>query len=84
MDCLEKNQTITMYGDLLSVFGGIFLIMTIIGGTRMQKEVTYQSCGEDVKDVENNLKWYKRLLWLWGSVTAIGLILLLLEYVVLK
>lgn len=73
-----------MYGDLITVFGGIFLIMTLIGGMRMKKEVTDPNCAEDVHNVRMNLKWYKGLLWLWGSVTSIGVILLLLEHVILK
>jgi len=67
-----------MYGDLISVFGAIFLIMTVIGGMRMKK-VADPNCPEDVYDVEMNHKWYKIFMWLWGSVTAIGLVLLFIE-----
>ena len=69
-----------MYGDLITVFGGIFLIMTLIGGMKMKKEVTDPNCKQDIYNVAMNHKWYKILLWLWGSVTVIGLILLFIEY----
>lgn len=68
-----------MYGDLLTVFGGIFLILTLVRGMIMKKEVTDSNCPEDVHNVEMNKKWYKIALWVWGSVTVIGLILLFIE-----
>lgn len=68
-----------MYGDLLTVFGGIFLILTLVRGMIMKKSVTDPNCPEDVHNVEMNKKWYKIALWVWGSVTVIGLILLFIE-----
>ena len=66
--------------DVMFVFGGIFLIMTIIGGQRMKTEVTDPDCPEDVENVEKNIKWYRGLLLLWGSITMIGGILTAIKY----
>ena len=57
-----------------TVFGGIFLIMSIISYITMQKEVHNPKCPEDVKAVKFNKKWGKIILIGNSIIVLIGLI----------
>lgn len=60
-----------------SVFGGIFLIISIITYLTMDKKVENPNCPEDVRSVAFNKKWGKIILIINSIIVAIGLICLL-------
>lgn len=60
--------------NTFTVFGGIFLILTIIRYKRMRREVWNPDCPEDVKGVAFNKKWGPRLLVFYSVIVGIGLI----------
>jgi len=65
-------------GTICLVFGGIFLLMTIINYIFMKKEVTDPNCSEDVNGVAYNKKWGKIYLIIYSAIVLIGAILLLI------
>lgn len=65
-------------GTIFLVFGGIFLLISIINYIFMKKEVTDPNCPEDVNGVAYNKKWGKIYLIAYSSIVLIGAILLIL------
>ena len=65
-------------GTICLVFGGIFLIMTIINYILMKKEVTDPNCPEDVNGVAYNKKWGKIYLIIYSTIVLFGAVILLL------
>lgn len=63
--------------NTFSVFGGIFLIISIIAYLTMDKKVENPNCPEDVRSVAFNKKWGKIILIANSIIVAIGLICLL-------
>lgn len=63
--------------NTFSVFGGIFLIISIIAYLTMDKKVENPNCPEDVRSVAYNKKWGKIILIANSIIVAIGLICLL-------
>lgn len=63
--------------NTFSVFGGIFLIISIIAYLTMDKKVENPNCPEDVRSVAFNKKWGKIVLIANSIIVAIGLICLL-------
>lgn len=67
-------------GNIFSVFGGIFLIMSIISYITMQKKVINPNCKEDVDAVKFNKKYGKVILITNIVIVLIGLICLGIAY----
>lgn len=65
-------------GAALTIFGGINLLIVLISGSRMQKEIINPNCPQDAKDVAYNKKWFKILLPLTGFLTILGIVLWLI------
>lgn len=59
------------------LFGGIFLLITIINYLTMQKEVTNPNCPEEIRDVAYNKKWGKIYLIVYSVAVLLGIIILL-------
>lgn len=66
-------------GVPLAVFGGIFLLITLFVGPRLQNEVEAPWCPNDVQGVADNKKWYKRFLIISSTMVAVGILLILLK-----
>jgi len=64
-------------GVIFTVFGGIFLFMTIINYIMMQKEVLNPNCHEDVEAVNYNKKWGMIYLIIYFIIVVIGVSILL-------
>jgi cbb3-type cytochrome oxidase subunit 3 len=65
-------------GIALTLFGGIFLLITIISYFTMQKEIINPNCPQDVKDVAYNKKWGKIYLTIYSIAVVFGVMLLLI------
>ena len=59
------------------IFGSIFLVIGLIAGTMMQKEVINPNCPEDRNDVKRNKIWYKWLMIICPIMILIGLLFLI-------
>lgn len=62
----------------LTVFGTIFLIMTIVSGITMKKEVNNPNCPEEVRSVRYNKKWFVIILIVYIVIVLLGIILYLI------
>ena len=56
------------------IFGAIFLIIGLIAGNMMQKEVMNPNCPEDRNNVKRNKIWYKWLMIICPIIILIGLL----------
>lgn len=59
----------------MTVFGTIFLVMTIVSGLMMKKEVKNKNCPEEVKAVEYNKKLFPVILAADAAIIILGIIL---------
>ena len=59
----------------MTVFGTIFLVITIISGMRMKTKVDNPNCPEEVKSVEYNKRVFPIVIGIDVFIILIGLLL---------